>query len=185
MAALSGDKGTTPLPPPLSGGARKSNPPSNGQEQSPSTRWRASPFYTPLLRGGRGGCFSIREGFSSTPENGLFHRAFSSGCPTPSRGPVEKPHKRSVLNFTPPLRGSRGSRAVCAKADAVGGAFPLWHVPPPARLRASPSPCRRSSPRETDPQGGSEKRFGRTRRSAPTEPFLLILSRRVSAVSKA
>ena len=41
------------------------------------------------------------------------------------------------LNFTPPLRGSRRGRAVCAKADSVGGAF-LWHVPPPTRLRASP-----------------------------------------------
>ncbi len=34
---------------------------------------------------------------------------------------VEKPHKRSAVNFTPPLRGSRGGRAVYAKADSVGG----------------------------------------------------------------
>ena len=53
------------------------------------------------------------------------------------------------LNFTPPLRGSRRGRAVCAKADSVGGAF-LWHVPPPNRLRA----CALSS--STPPQGGSD-----------------------------
>ncbi len=29
--------------------------------------------------------------------------------------------ERALLKFTPPLRGSRGSRAVCAKADSVGG----------------------------------------------------------------
>ena len=38
--------------------------------------------------------------------------------------------------------------------------------PPPARLRASPLSCRRSSPRETDPQGGSEVRC------APSVGFL-------------
>ena len=56
---------------------------------------------------------------------------------------------RRERKITPPLRGSRRSRAFFAKADAVGGAF-LWHVPPPIRLRAY------ALSSSTPPQGGSD-----------------------------
>ena len=45
-------KGNPPYPP-LSGGQEKAKPPQPGGGESP--------FYTPLTRGGRGGCFSWRE----------------------------------------------------------------------------------------------------------------------------
>ena len=73
----------------------------------------ASTFHTPLTRGGRGGWFSGRGGQN---RKGCRDRplCLSCICVNLSDG--------RILNFTPPLRrGSRRSRAVYAKADAVGG----------------------------------------------------------------
>ena len=69
------DKGNPPYPP-LSGGREKAKPPLPGGG--------ASPFYTPLTRGGRGGCFSSREGRPLySLKRRVLHRAFPSGCPAP------------------------------------------------------------------------------------------------------
>ena len=73
-----------PLPP-LVRGARKSKVPSTRETKKsppgkrakakpPLSGGGASPFYTPLLRGGRGGWFSNREGRSLYPlKRGLFN----------------------------------------------------------------------------------------------------------------
>ena len=84
---------------PLKGKSHKGNPPypplTGGQEKAKSPLpggghclgGGASPFYTPLTRGGRGGCFSSRTETSLLPpKKELFHRAFPSGCPTPQGG---------------------------------------------------------------------------------------------------
>ena len=71
--------------PPLSGGQEKAKPPLPGGGHC--LGGGASPFYTPLTRGGRGGCFSSRTETSLLPpKKELFHRAFPSGCPTPQGG---------------------------------------------------------------------------------------------------
>ena len=63
---------------------------------------------------------------------------------TPDKGLLKKSVKCfwvSImhLNFTPPLRGSRRAKGV-ARSDSVGG-HAAEKLPPPARLRASPSSC--------------------------------------------
>ena len=65
----------TPPTPPYQGGKKK---------QKPLCRRRASPFHTPLIRGGRGGWFSSREGRrlydggkpQPRPEQGFFNGPF-------------------------------------------------------------------------------------------------------------
>ena len=57
--------------------------------------------------------------------------------------------ERTLLKFTPPLRGSHRGRAVCAKAESVGG-HATEKLPPPSQ----PSPVGSAS--STPPQGGSE-----------------------------
>ena len=56
--------------------------------------------------------------------------------PTPLSGLLKKPHRGSAPNFTPPLRvglpegkARRRGRAVCAKADSVGGKTFLIAIP--------------------------------------------------------
>ena len=56
-------------------------------------------------------------------------RPYKTNPPTPLSGLLKKPHRGSAPNFTPPLRGSRRGRAVCAKADSVGGKTFLIAIP--------------------------------------------------------
>ena len=76
-------KGNPPYPP-LSGGQEKAKPPQFGGN--------ASPFYTPLTRGGRGGCLSTREvrgsRESSLPAKGNIPR--EGFFQHPPQGSVEK-----------------------------------------------------------------------------------------------
>ena len=89
------DLKTTPPYPPLSGGQEKAKPPLPGGG--------ALPFYTPLTRGGRGGC-SLDNGFFNRPLRGSeIHRAplvrFSN---SPSRARLT-----SSAGFVAPLRRER------------------------------------------------------------------------------
>ena len=49
--------------------------------------------------------------------------------PYPPLSELLKKSQEALLNFTPPLRGSRRSRAVYAKADAVGGKTRFLAIP--------------------------------------------------------
>ena len=64
----------------------------------------------------------------------------------PHPGAVEKVHRRSAPNFTPPLRGSRRGRVSWTKADSVGG-YATEKAPPTSaasglRPRLADSPSR-------------------------------------------
>ena len=99
-------KGNPPYPP-LSGGQEKSKPPQPGES--------ASPFFTPLTRGGRGGCF--QRGRSGVRAKAAFPlRAMS-----PDEDCFNNPRPRRVL-FSSPLRRFRrvwpGSRPGCFACPA-------------------------------------------------------------------
>ena len=116
---------------------------------------------------------------------------------SPHCGVVEKagmrPLRRSLftnenIKSTPPLRGSRRSRAVCAKADAVGGGllcgmsphrFGFGFTPSPHRLPLKGGVYLAFSSVALNPRLSDFFNSPITRR-----PALLILSRRECAVSK-
>ena len=87
-------------------------------------------------------CGVTRENF--TPPGG----SSPSGERGKNHSPLEDPCGVTRENFTPPLRGSRRSRAVCAKADAVGGETRFLATPTftPHQLACGLRPCLVDSP---------------------------------------
>ena len=89
------------------------------------------------------------------------------GCPLTRVAYIHSPLSvlavRREWNHSP-LEGESRKPNRQVKADSVGGDFPLWHVPPPARLRTPSLPCRLPLKGgvipfcllDNDPQGGSE-----------------------------
>ena len=102
--SFSGDKGNPPYPP-LSGGHERANllhPAAGKKKQSPwpgdgyekaNPPRRASAFFTPLSRGGRGGWFSRRE---PAPSPGFeFWPSFRQSFPTKAGGNAESIFKQN------------------------------------------------------------------------------------------
>ena len=110
----------------------------------------------PSLEGGRKWNGRIGSG------RGERNRRFSGRVERSFVGAVEKAHRKSAPDFTPLLRvwlpeGKARQRGKGEARGRVGGG--TCHRKSSSHrigLRTNHSPLRRSSPRETDPQGGSE-----------------------------
>ena len=101
------------------------------------------PFFTPLSRGGSGGWFSRRERLPLRTGRDLSLRFFfiisrEHGF----RWSFRHHFQPTREGFTPPLRGSRRSRAFFAKADAVGGDLFCGMSPHRFGFGFTPSPHR-------------------------------------------
>ena len=93
---------TNPPYPPLTGGQEKAKPPLPGRGHC--LGGGASPFYTPLSRGGVGGvAFPFESDFSSTPEKGSFSTPPSRSGLTTTVIPGYA--DKTKTGTTPPLRG--------------------------------------------------------------------------------
>ena len=124
-------KGNPPLPPPCQG--VRSKPPqllhpatsvpllSGGKKiKAPSDRWGASPFYTPLTRGGVGGVTAPQD-FLGSPDKGTFvSKGLSRVC---RRSAVNKYRERCGTSLSPgipPTSPRRISRRSTRRHNAGG-----------------------------------------------------------------
>ncbi len=156
--SFSGDKGNPPYPP-LSGGQERANllhPATGMKKRTPLDGRRASAFFTPLSRGGRGGWFSRRE--PAPPPGFEFWPSFRQSFPTKAGGNAESIFKQNdnTPAFHLPVIGANRSKKEEQRQNK-------W-IPAQGRNDGNLTGITSIS-----------KRHGRTRGSAPTGINLRLL----------